>query len=681
MPRKFNNIPKRKTAARASAIQAKLQQAIELHQQGRLAEAQQIYGDILKLQPLHADALHLIGLIAYQAGNHQRAVDLIGKAIEISPNNAVAYSNRGLALHQLKQLDAALESYDRAIAIAPDNAEAHSNRGNVLHELKRLDAAISDYDRAIEIKPDYAEAYYNRGNALLELKLLGAAVDSYERAIAIKPNLAEAYSNRGNALQGLKHLDAALASFNQAIAIKPDYAEAYSNRGNALQELKQLDAALASFNQAIAIQPDYAEAYSNRGNALQELKQFAAALESFNRAITIQPDYAEAYSNRGNALKELKQFPAALESFNQAIAIRPDYAEAYYNRGNALQELKRLDAALESFNRAIAIKPDYAEAHWNKALTLLLAGDFDRGWDLYEWRWRTQSVSKHLARIARPFATDWDGQPLKGSLLVLPEQGLGDEIFYSGMLNDLKPYAQSITVCVDERLVGLYQRSFDAMNVVSQQTLGADVHFDAQVYMASLGRFFRRSALAFENISVPYLHACSERARKLRAEIAKERRLICGLSWVSKNADIGRDKSLRLQDLVPVLELPAIDFVDLQYGDTSKEQAALHSARGLTLRGVAQIDNFNDIDGLAALIEACDVIVTVSNTTAHLAAAMGKPVMVMLPFSPGLMWYWHVDAQRSVWYPSARLFRQERIGDWKPVVERVREALVQQSGR
>jgi ADP-heptose:LPS heptosyltransferase len=131
--------------------------------------------------------------------------------------------------------------------------------------------------------------------------------------------------------------------------------------------------------------------------------------------------------------------------------------------------------------------------------------------------------------------------------------------------------------------------------------------------------------------------------------------------------------------LAPILDLPQIDFVDFQYGDTSKEQAELYAARGLTLARVEEIDNFNDIDGLGALIDACDIVVTVSNTTAHLAAALGKPVLVMLPFSPGLLWYWHVDREDSVWYPGARLFRQDSIGDWGGVIQRVREELARWS--
>jgi tetratricopeptide (TPR) repeat protein len=201
-------IPVRKPQAAAKAVASQPQsqvaalfkQGLELHQQGQLAQARQIYELVLAKQPTHFDALHLSGVIAAQSKNPALALELIGKAIEINPKNAAAYSNRGNALKELKRLDEALASYDRAIAIKPDYADAYSNRGIALQELKRLDEALASYDRAIAIKPDYAEAYYNRGNALKELKRLDEALASYDRAIAIKPDYAEAYWNKSLAL-------------------------------------------------------------------------------------------------------------------------------------------------------------------------------------------------------------------------------------------------------------------------------------------------------------------------------------------------------------------------------------------------------------------------------------------------------------------------------------------------
>jgi len=310
--------------AQGSSALPNLQNAIALHQQGQLGQAEAIYRQLLEIDPANADALHLLGVIAHQTSNHKNAVDMISHAIRINPQVSIYYSNLGNALQELKQFDAAVASFNKAIALKPDFAQAYYNLGNSLQELKQFDVALVSYDKAIELKPDYSEAY----------------------------------SNRGNTLQELKQFDAAVASFNKAIALKPDFAQAYSNRGNVMLELKQFDAAVASFDKAIALKPDYSEAYSNRGNVMLELKQFDAAVDSFDKAIALKPDYSEAYSNRGNVMLELKQFDAAVASFDKAIALKPDFAQAYSNRGNTLQELKQFDAALVSYDKAIELKPD-----------------------------------------------------------------------------------------------------------------------------------------------------------------------------------------------------------------------------------------------------------------------------------------------------------------------------------
>jgi protein O-GlcNAc transferase len=354
----------------AAAIATKLQQALAFHQRGQLAPAQRIYEEILELQPRHFDALHLLGVLATQAGNSRRAVLLLDAAIDIDRTNAVAYFNRGLALHQQGEYGAALTSYDQALQRDGGFAQAYSNRGVVLHALERFDEALESCTRATAIRPDFAEAHFNRGNVLKALARYEAALDSYDRALAIKPGYAEAHYNRGNVLRALKRWDAALASFDHAIEQKSGNYPALVNRGAVLAELKQWDAAIATLNQALAIEPNAAEAYLSRGNAFRKLRQLTAALADYDRGITIQPKLAEAHSNRGIILQELRQLDAALVSCNRALELDPGLAGAYLNRGVVLRHTRRLDAALCDYDRALALSPDFAEAHMEKGIAL-----------------------------------------------------------------------------------------------------------------------------------------------------------------------------------------------------------------------------------------------------------------------------------------------------------------------
>ena len=327
---KVSTEPKQATDSLLIAqAQAKLNEGLALHRNGQLAQAQEIYQQVLTLQPRHFDALYMLSMIAGLIGNSTQALEWINKAIEVNPANASAYSNRGNALKDLSQYQAAIESYDKAIALKPDHADAHFNRALVLQDLKQHQLAVASYNRAITLRPDRALAYFNRGLALNELKQYQAAVDSYHKAITLRPGHAEAYYNCGNALGDLRLHQAAIDSYDRAIALKPDYVEAYDNRAIALCELSRYQAAIDSCDRAIALKPDCAEAYVNRGMALGKLKHYQAATDSFDQAIALKPDYAEAYGNRGMVLSELKQHQAAIDGFDAALAIKPDFEFLY----------------------------------------------------------------------------------------------------------------------------------------------------------------------------------------------------------------------------------------------------------------------------------------------------------------------------------------------------------------
>ncbi len=393
-------------------IQAKFSEAVALHQKGLLTDAQEIYEKILRSNPKHVDALHLLGVLSSQSNKHQLAADLIGKAIDISPNNAAFYSNRGIPLQQLKQLQAAVNSYDHAIRLKPDYAEAYFNRGLALKELKQFDAAVASYNMAISFNPQHAGAFANRGNALQDLTQFEAAIASYDQAINIKPDLAEAFSNRGNALKKLKQFDAAVASYAQAIRIKPDYAESHYNLGLALEETKAYEAALASHDRAISFNPGFAEAFCSRGNALKQLKEFRASLASYDQAIRLKPDYSEAYTNRGLVLQDLNELATAVESHTKSISINPDYAEAYSNRGTALFALKQFVAAINDFDTAIQIKPDFANAYFGRGTSLQELKQIEAAAESYAKALRINPDLNYGLGVllhARMMLCDWDG--------------------------------------------------------------------------------------------------------------------------------------------------------------------------------------------------------------------------------------------------------------------------------
>ena len=296
-------------------------QAVLLHQQSRLDEAQALYQRALQIQPRHFHALHLLGVVALQKNQAALAADLIGRSLEVEPSYAAAHVNFGTAQQELGRLHEAIASYDRAIALKPDYAEALLNRGNALRQLGHPAEAVASYDAALAARPDYADAHLNRGIALSESKHSDAAIASYEKLIALQPGHPDAHYNLGNELRARGQYEAAVASYDRAISLQPGFADAHLNRGSALVGLRHYAAALASYDRAVAVRPDFAENHFNRAGALQYLGRYDAAVASYDASLALRPSHPATHANRARALRELKHYEAAIASYDRAIEL------------------------------------------------------------------------------------------------------------------------------------------------------------------------------------------------------------------------------------------------------------------------------------------------------------------------------------------------------------------------
>jgi tetratricopeptide (TPR) repeat protein len=551
-----------------------------------------------------------------------------------------------------------------------------------LVERGELEPARHIADKIIQAQPQHFDTLHLLGIIAAREKRPAEAIELLGRALALKRDAA-AYANRGTARNTLGHYAKALADCDQAIALDSGLVAAHHARGHALKGLRRVDEAFASFDRAVALDPEFAEAWHQRGNTCLRLKRLHNAIASYDRALELRPGNAATHSDRGVALRALRRHEDALASYDRALALQPGLASAHGNRGIALSELGRHHEAIASFERAIAIKPDYIEARANEGLCRLLTGDFARGWPAYEWRWRQRAVefvpapgSDKVLLTPENFGKPaWDGATTKAALLVWPEQGIGDQILFASMLSDVQQRAGKVILALEQRLHPLFARSFPECTVTTLEAARAADAFDCQIPLGSLGQYCRNSTDEFLRPRKAFLKADPVRRAALRKSISGPDRKICGISWHSRHAEHGADKSMTLAGLRPVFDIADFRFVDLQYGDTAAEREALLKDGGIELLHLDAIDNLQDLDGLAALIDACDVIVTISNTTAHIAGALGKEVWLMLPHSTGRFWYWQAGRDDTLWYPNVHVVRQDTAGDWHTVIERVRAAL------
>jgi ADP-heptose:LPS heptosyltransferase len=262
----------------------------------------------------------------------------------------------------------------------------------------------------------------------------------------------------------------------------------------------------------------------------------------------------------------------------------------------------------------------------------------------------------------------WNGQRVRGALLVWGDQGIGDQILHAGMIPELAVHADSIVLEVESRLVPLLARSFPTVRVVG---LGSELYagqVDAHAPLGGLGKFLRTTFDAFPRRQQGYLTADSLRVEELRRRLASDQRLVVGLSWISRNSEFGRFRSIRLRDFEPLLKLPGCRFIDLQYGDTKDEREAARRETGIQVERLEDVDNTHDIEGLAALISACDFVITADNTTVHLAGALGKPTWVLVPHGHARIWYWFNGRDDSPWYPRVRVHRQRKGQTWAELI-------------
>ncbi len=469
-------------------------------------------------------------------------------------------------------------------------------------------------------------------------------------------------------------LDKAIAGYRTALAFKPDDATAHTNIGVALFAQGKLADATTMQQAAVKLDPTSSISFNNLGVVLNAQHRYLEAVEAYARACALDPSKSSAFSNHGDALNNAGRYDEAAVQIQKALWLKPDYAEAHSNLGMSYWGMGRLDAAIAALRVALALNPKLAMARKNLGIVLLLCGRYAEGWQEYDWRWQADHIP---FRFSYPL---WLGQKIEGELLLWAEQGPGDEILQSSMIEDLLLNGLKIVWECDKRLVPLIQRSYPTVRVVPRQTPPRDMgpNIKAHLPAGSLGHVVRPDASRFPMNRQGHLKADPERTAALRAIIAPAAgKIVVGISWFSRNLVFGEKKSTKLSEWADILRTPGCKFVNLQYGDTGVERGAFTQETGLPLTHIDGLDLRDDLDGLAALVAACDQVITVSNTTAHIAGALGVPAWILVASGGGKLWYWGTETvETPAWYPSARIIRQGKDQPWAASLKVAAERLV-----
>ena len=436
---------------------------------------------------------------------------------------------------------------------------------------------------------------------------------------------------------------------------------------NLIQQGKLAEAE-AGYRQALARNPGDAEALTNLGVVLQLQGRLDEAEDGYRRALALQPALAVAHNNLGVVLQALDRLDEAILSFRRAAALRPNYQDALNGLGVALQAQGRIGEALACFRQVLELRPDHAETRVNLATALLLAGDFEAGFGELEWRWQAHG---RVERLPEGFPPHWLGEPLAGrTLLVLSEQGAGDTFQFIRYLKPLKEAAGAgAVVLLAPRSMTRLLTSAEGIDVLvsPEEPLPG---FDCYIRLLSLPQRLGAGAGILSG-TAPYLHAAGPLIDARRRQLAGLPGLTAGLVWRGNPLHRNDRKRSLPETLWPRLgRTPGVSWVSLQPGPSARESELLAEI------GAADISpTLGDWAETAAVLAALDLIVTVDTGVAHLAGALGTPAWVLLPHAPD--WRWQLGRDDSPWYPSLRLFRQPRPGDWASVLERISAGLTE----
>ena len=533
----------------------------------------------------------------------------------------------------------------------------HHNLGNILRERGRPAEALTCFEHAIALAPNSVDTLYNLGSICQDLDRPERAIAFFERALRLKPDAIELHNNLGTALQSVERLDEAIASYRKALGLRPDALETLDNLAGALRALGRLDEAQACYERALALRPKRIESHIGLGVVLRDQGRPEDAVARYERALALAPDHPETRSNLGVALVDLGRPDEAIIHYEKALAVQPDRPEIHNNLGIALQRQGRCAEALGRYGRALALKPNYPEAHFNRALALLLTGNLDEGWPEYEWRF---AVARYDRSFDRPL---WSGTPLTGqTIFIHAEQGLGDALQFVRFVPAVAERGGNVVLEVPAPLVRLARTVSGASEVIAAgDPLPA---FDCHCPLLSLPRILK-TTLATIPAAVPYLSVPAEADAAWAERVAAASGFKVAIVWAGTTQG-----ALDLRLLEPLWEVPGISWFSLQVGAGSGDISLLDGVRIVDLSPW-----LTDFAETAAAICHLDLVISIDTSVTHLAGALGRPMWLVLPYAPD--WRWLLRREDSPWYPTARLFRQRKAGDWPSVASEVAAALAQ----
>ena len=600
-------------------------------------ESKKILLPLLNEPKPHENIFFLMGLINIAENKFNDSIKYFNLAIKKNPNNPLFYYNTALAYDQTNKRQKAILFYKKCLNLDKKNFEAWINYGNILKKINKFQESIDCYQNALRIRPE-------ANLALLNISLAFFNINKVSKGINILKKIPK--NSKIN-----KQIETSIAL------------------GYLLNE--EYNEGLILSNSLIENDPNNFTAITNRGIILNHLGKFKEAVKDFSLILKINPNNTDALSNMGLSEKRLGNYKSALKLINSAIEKDGSHIEAHCIKAGIFNDLNDNFKSSKYYKKALSINKNHPEANFGLALNYLTNLEFESGWKYFDWRFIVQKTKIHFFKTEKKI---WDGKNLNKKLFIWGEQGLGDQILFGSLLKNFINYPEQIVIQINEKIIKLFQRSFPQFKFIANMKLINNYDYDQHISFVGLGKVFIKNINYFKNNNLSFLKDNPELTKKIKSMFVSKK-IICGLSWKSINVDVGSDKSLNIKELNNIFKMKEFDFINLQYGDVKDDISFVEKNYDKKIQYLKNIDLFSDVDSASSIIVSCDIIITTSNTTAHLSGALGKITYLLIPLSRGKLWYWTDIKGKSYWYPSIKIFKQTKQNSWKEPINKMIDSI------
>jgi len=680
-------------------INNEFNRALNLFNNNSVDEAEKILQELYIHNPEISKVNELLAYIYGKKGLKNKCLELLIKSCSDQNCSAEANYYLGMAYLESNQLELAIYNFEISLKKGGDFIEGLINLGVAKARKKDKNGALITFNKALSIQENNTICLLNIGKLYIELTKYRESLPCFKKVILLNHRCSEAYLELANAFYNLKDYDNSLSYYDEYLKFDLQDYLPFFNKGVIYRELGKYDDAISCLQMAHNLEPrniktiieiallfidqrkydaaikiielglsyekNNTEILSTLGLIHQAQNNFQTALSIYDNLLSSSENLISILIRKGNLLSENLKFELALDCFNKVLIIEPENLTAKIGMGNICNYKSDYFIAIKFFKDVLKTDPNNFEANLNISYSYFQIKNFPKGWYHYDWRWVNRNLASPKLDSNKP---TWSGETRFETLYIWYEQGMGEQIICSSVFRHLKNYEGRIIISLPSKLIPLYERSYPKILFISDLNC-RDFDFDYQISIFGLMEFFVSTFDSIRNVQINSLVINTFQKNQLLQKHTISNKKICGVSWLSFNSSIGKNKSISFNQIKPIINNKKYSFINLQHGITKEDVSPSD------LICIEEVNLYDDIDSVASLISMCDIVITISNTIAHLAGSLNIKTYLLLPYGRGRLWYWLETNGKSVFYPSVTVFNQTNLGDWNEPINKINDLL------